>query len=221
MSRHRPAGVLVIAIFNLLGGGMGLLGTLCGGAVQLAGGQQQLVKELGLPTDPNQAAIEKRLQERLDERLPNKAVTVTQFGVMVVLAVLMLTTGVGLLSMRPWAWGLSVFYACLSILNRLWTGLYVLLFTMPITSEVIKEIVAEQAARDPRAANVLKTSMEIGLIVGLVAAVVPIIYPIIVLVVMFHPITRAAFRGESQPLPPADEPWRPEPDDRYRAGDPS
>jgi hypothetical protein len=112
---------------------------------------------------------------------------------------LLLVGGVGLLNMRPWGRSLSLVYAPLSILNRLFGVVYGFAVVLPVTREYL-QLVARQ---NPRMAGAVAGG-EIGGIIGLVASFVVILYPIAVLVILLHPRVAAAFRGEGRPAEPAE-----------------
>jgi hypothetical protein len=186
--------VTVLAILHLVGGALGLMGTLCGGAAQVAGPQALMVG----PPSPLQD-FQKRLAQHLEDIPGQKTVTWGSLGLSLVLDVMLLSGGVGLLGMRPWARTLSLVYAVLSILNRVFTSVWTLAIVLPATSEFLEQNMGQYPGT--RAAAV---GGKIGGIVGVVVNALFIAYPITVLIILNLRSVRAAFRGEEAVGLPAD-----------------
>jgi hypothetical protein len=213
MIRKRPTAVLVLAILHLVGGTLGLLLTLCGGGFQLAGGGQMFAGGPGGANQPPQAKsqqeFQKRFEKHLEAELPHqKAVTYTSLGLDLVLAVMLISGGIGLLSMQPWARVVSLVYAVLSILAKIF-GLINLAFTWPVMSAFIEQ----EARRDPNLQMMASMMPPIMAVTAVVTALL-MIYPIVVLVILLRPPIVAAFRGEVPPPAEEEEPWGPDRDRR-------
>jgi hypothetical protein len=207
MIRKRPTAVLVLAILHLVGGGLGLVCTVCTGGMQLAGGNQMFAGPAGganqSPQVKSQQEFQKRLEKHVETELPHqKAVTYANLGLDLVLDVMLISAGIGLLSVQPWARVVSLVYAALSILAKV-IGLVNLAFTWPVMSAFIEQ----EGRRDPNLQ--MMTSMMPAIMVGTaVVTVLFLIYPIVVLVILLRPSIAAAFRGEYPPTPAEqEEPW--------------
>src|ERR1700722_15044684 len=117
MKSERPGSVLTIAILHLVGGGLGLVLVICGG-IGLAM-QSSLTKAM---TSANPQHFSVRMQARMAHQIPSAtAVQIGELLASFVLSVLLITAGIGLLSMRNWARYLSFIYAGLSIVNKLFS----------------------------------------------------------------------------------------------------
>jgi hypothetical protein len=232
MAKYRPTGVLVIAILHLIGGGLGLLFALFS-LVMLALGANQMfgTPPPPPPPPPNATPQQKEQFERLmkfqkdmtDLGKNPPGGPAYQYGVGVadlLLSAMMVAAGIGLIVMQPWARTLSIVYAALSILKHLGDLVYAFGFLLPAFNAVLAT-----APKDDPFLGTFSTFMSLGLMVGTIITFLFIIYPIIVLIIMLKPSTAAAFRGEYvdpfESRPPMDyaEPFRAEPDDRYRRGD--
>jgi hypothetical protein len=201
--RQRPAAVLVIAILHLVGGGLDLLGVVCGGAMQAAGAANPFGKTA--PAGPEQVELA-RLQQQI-EALNPPGYIYGELTANFVLDVMLLAAGIGLLSMRPWARTLSLVYAVLAILNRLFT----VVFSFVVIIPAFEAMIQEHAPKDPQAQSVISL-MKVGMIAGVVFGALFIIYPIVVLIILNLPHVKAAFLGQVEAPPPSlpeDEGWGP------------
>jgi hypothetical protein len=206
--------VLVIAILHLVGGGLGLFGSFCACGGLLMGSAFSSFPMPTVPTRPGQAAPIQpppgpgEIMKYYNDNVPGyQAFTIGSIAVSILLDVMLLSAGIGLLNMRPWARMLSFVYAPMSILNRIGTFIYQLIFVMPATEKFY--------AQNPVFAG-MSSFMSITTGMGLFVNLLFILYPIAVLVVLLMPSTVAAFRGE----PPArvedlidedsdsEDPWR-------------
>jgi hypothetical protein len=204
--KQRPAAVLVLAILHLVGGGLDLVGQLCSGAMQAAWSGNPFSMQGGAGQEP---AI--RLQKAIEAIPGQRAFTVGELGINLVLDAMLIAAGIGLLSMKPWARILSLVYAPLAILNRLGVFAYTLLVLMP----AFDSLFAQELGRDPQTEVALQAAssfMRGIMIFSAVVNLVFVIYPIVVLILLnlFH--VRAAFSGKSdvvRPALPEDEGWGP------------
>src|SRR5262249_9467287 len=151
MRPKRPTPVLVIAILHFIGGGIGLMGTICGGVLLLAGGNKMLSgMGGGSPQARMQIDYETDKDRYLGQHLPSynafQGVNLVASGA---LGVMMVVSGIGLLGLRPWARTLSLVYAGLSILNHLVSAIYVFGFYLP----AMRDFNAQEVAQRPETAN--------------------------------------------------------------------
>ncbi len=199
--KQRPASVIVLAVLHLVGGTLGLIGDLCGLVGQAAGPQALMVG----PSNEIQD-MQKRLLQHLEAAPGYRAVTWGGLVVSLALDVMLLTAGVGLLNMKPWARTVSLVYAPISILNRLVVIVWTLAVVLPATAEFFEKL----AGKDP----IMKAAAaggKIGGVIGVIVSALVMIYPIVVLVILNLGSVKAAFQGgKAVPRPsyPEDEGWR-------------
>jgi hypothetical protein len=225
MSQNRPAAVLVIAILHFVGGGLGLVGGLCGLAFLGAGGNQMFTNLGGSPSGQQgkgPEALQPRMMKHMEENVPYyQAVQYGNLSLDVVLSVLMITAGIGLVGMKSWGRTLSLVYAALSILYHVWQLVYAYAYTIPIMNAFFDEEMADKQVA--AFASSMKTITAISPLLGAIV----VIYPIIVIIIMLLPSVAAAFRGQLDFNVPADEydqegfrlGMRRKEDDRFRPED--
>src|SRR5262249_12855567 len=123
MAKKRPTSVLVLAILHLLGGTFGLLLTTCSGLGLVVQANRAAARpaQAGAAHAPESAGeLGAALQAYIQEKVPGvQAVNAASVGVSLVFDLMLLAAGVGLLLMQPWARVLSLVYAFLSILQKL------------------------------------------------------------------------------------------------------
>jgi hypothetical protein len=215
MARYRPTAVLVLAILHFVGGGIGLITTLLTAGVQVMN-SNRAAAAAPAPSAVTAQDLGAALTRYIEDHVPSyQALTYGQLAVSLVLDLLLLVGGVGLLNMRPWGRSLSLGYAGLSILNRLFGIVYGFAVVLPVTREYL-QLVARQ---NPRLAGAV-TGGEIGGIIGMVASFVFILYPIAVFIILLHPRVAAAFRGAGLPPEPAEPPDFLDDDRPFRPGEP-
>src|SRR4051794_11643492 len=112
--RNRPTSVLVLAILQIIFGSLGLLGSLCGVGMQLAGGGSMFGGQApqGMPD----------IQALLRERVPHYEIVLLGGLILgLISGTVMIVSGVGLIRMRPWARvltiGYAIYYIASTILN--------------------------------------------------------------------------------------------------------
>lgn len=212
MPPKRPTSVLVIAILHFVFGGIALAFGLCGGAFQVAGGNQAFQPAgVGGQQAKEQQQLQEDLQKALEEKVPaGKAVQYGNLGVDLLLSAMMIVSAIGLLKVLSWGRSLSIVYAVLSIIHKVFAAVYAFAFTIPATNEVVEKFLAKQNLGEQ--GRMLGRIVEITAIGAVIFALLTAIYPIIVLIVMFRPKVVAAFRGET--LGPAMADY----DDRYPQG---
>lgn len=194
MRRHRTTPILVFGILHLVGGGLGLLGSLCGV------GSLLMVNSIGsftpptIPARPGQPQLPMppsgdQLMKQLYDTVPGyRAFTIGSLTFDFLLEFMLIAAGIGLLTVQPWARWLSLVYAPISILIRLGSFFYSLIWVLPATRAVY--------ANNPALAG-FSALATISSGIGVFMTLLFILYPIAVLIVMLMPSTAAAFRGEA------------------------
>jgi hypothetical protein len=195
----RPTGVLVLAIFHLIIGGIGVLTNLCG-LVNLASGNAAATSF----QQPGQKQQLDQLQNNLRANAPffDAFQVVFGVGIPVVLTACLIAGGIGLLQMRPWARKLSIGYALTSIVHKAVNGIYTIMFVMPITTAWMKtQVVQMPPGTSPQAQQAAQQMMvtiaNVTQVVSVITPFLSMIYPIIVLLVLGRPgIVKAFQRAE-------------------------
>jgi hypothetical protein len=198
MRRAVPTIVMVVAILQIFFGATGLLRHLCSGGMQLAGGARAFT-----PAGP-QGVPQVDTEAVLKARVPHYELLV--YGGLVlglVSGTVCLVSGLGLLRLRPWARWLAIGYACYFIISDLAGFIYAVTMIRPVMEEVIAEQ-AQQANLPPQAATAFNISMKVASVAPYLTLVL-LAYPILLLVVMFLPSVRAAFRGRPAVVERKDE----------------
>ncbi len=205
MRQQRPGSVLTIAILHLIGGGLGLVLGICGGVILLM--QSSLMKSPLV--NPQDLGI--RLQKHLEQQVPyNATIQYVSLFIDLILSIMLLTAGMGLLSMRNWARSLSFVYAGLSILMKLFAIVFFLFITWPIMSAFLDaESRVVPAGPAGAAIRTQITVVKASPIATVILTAVLAVYPIVVLFVLLNPSVRRAFA--EQPGADRDD----DNDDRY------
>ncbi len=188
--KYKPPSITVIALLQLVFGGVGIILGICGGVFLAAGGQNWFYQSSG--SDPKQANIQKltkELQTAAESGPAFQAVEVGSIGVDLAMSIAMIASGIGLLRLRPWARLLSIVYAFVSIGYKVFRIVYYLAFTIPAFNDFLNTHTAN-APEEQMAFNMMRMTTYISPIAFLVF----MIYPIIVLIIMFRPVVAAAFR---------------------------
>jgi hypothetical protein len=210
-----PTSIKVVAILQLIFGGLGLLSSLAGLAFLAAGLQPG--GGFGAPQQQanNPAAqMQKEMMEGLEKAQASvpggKATQYGQMGVDLLLGVMMVLSGIGLLKMQPWGRSLAIAYGVLSLLLKVFAIVWGLVFVIPAMTEFIDAF----GAKGPQQAT-FAMIMRISAYAAVIGPVIVAVYPIIVLYFMLNARTRAAFRGAAGEALPAETP---EEDDRWGQG---
>lgn len=186
--KYRPPSVLVIAILHFVGGGLGLIVDLCGGA-QLAMNPYNTAQ---LRQNRQEKPFAVAYQEHLNQKLPyNQAVGLGGIGFDAILSLTMIVSGIGLIGMHAWGRMLSFVYAALSILIKIINGIYMFAIFLPVMNEFFSKW-SPQSPSEQMAASMMKPLAYVSIIIGLLF----VIYPIVVLIILNRPAVVAAFRGE-------------------------
>jgi hypothetical protein len=207
--QNRPTAVVVLGVLHLVGGGLGLLGTVCGGLGQ--GLQGAFPTPGGAGGQENPGVL---LQRKLAELPGQPGFTYGELAANLVLDVALVAAGIGLLQMRPWARTLSLIYAPLSIVNRLVGVVYSLVVVIPALDGIIRQMLDEMNRHRPAQApnfpiDTFANTMKMVMIGSTVLSALVIAYPIVVLILLNRPAIKAAFFGEGPAAGelPEDEGW--------------
>jgi hypothetical protein len=223
MPQKKPTAVVVIAILQLL---FGVL-SLCGPILQLSGAQKAISSATQVQPPPGQPNFNQaELEKRMEEKVPSyKAMATGDAVTGLVLALMMIGSGVGLLQLQSWGRRLAMVYAVLSILTHLVGLILAFAVVLPAMSDFFKEFAAEAGGKD---AAMMAQVMQGAVVIAMIFSGLVIVYPIIVIIVMLLPSVRAAFGGEAAPgvvsSEPEDyrDPTEPggfsETDDRFQGG---
>jgi hypothetical protein len=196
MRRIRTTPILVIAILHLTGGTVGLLSSICtcGSLLIVDSFSSLMPAPPTFPTRPGQPSPlltppnANEVMKYLNDNVPGfRAFTIGGLAISFLLDILLLSAGIGLLKMQPWARWLSLVYAAISILFRVGSFIYQLGWVLPATQALYAKFMA---------ATGLSSLMIISSGAGAVGTLLVVIYPIAVIIVMLLPSTAAAFRGE-------------------------
>ena len=200
MRRQRTTAILVIAILHLVGGGLGLIISLCGcgGLIMtnaLSSAMPTEPRTPGQPPPMSRSPVD--VTNYYNEHIPGyRAFTFGGLALSLMLDIMLLAAGIGLLNVQPWARWLSIVYAPISILNRLASFVYQLVWVLPVTQELY--------GNNPAMAG-MSSFVSISGGIGLFVSLLFVLYPITVVVLMLLPSTAAAFRGE---LPSREDDYR-------------
>ncbi len=194
----RPSVVLVVAILQICFGSLGLVGSLCGGAIQLAGGAKAFTPQ---PPPGAKAPAQPDVEAIMRKRMPYYgAIQGGQIALSIVSGSVMLISGIGLLKMRPWARKVTIGYACYNILMTIAGVVFAVTVSVPAMKDAFEEMRA-----DPNMAGAgpMIGMMESAATAGAYVSLILVVYPITLLVIMFLPHVREAFAIAA--LPPGKE----------------
>jgi hypothetical protein len=210
MRRKRSAAMLVIAILHLVFGGLGLLVSACAGSVAAIEASARPPTTAPGKVGPGVNTFQNRqdvLEAECEQRLPGfKVLKLGMIGFDVVLSILLIVAGIGLLVVQRWAQVLSVVYAILSIVQN--TGYIFLQLAIVVPS--IEAVARNQTVFSPPG---YLAGMRVGAFAPVIFNALYLSYPCIVLIFMFLPSFRAAFRGEWRPKAKPRDSWEPPRDD--------
>jgi hypothetical protein len=188
--RKRPTAVLVMAILNMVFGGMGLACSLCLGFsiafLAIMFNQPDFAKEPGMRDL-------KDMVESMNREIPWMFPYLIGNAVLdLVLAIVLLVAGIGLLKMRPWARITSIVYAVVRIATQIGGVVFTYGFINPAAERWQQNFLARhghmQADAGPFGNNPLVQGA-----MGVVSIAMAVAYAIALLIVMFLPQVRAAF----------------------------
>ncbi len=183
MAPKRPTAALVMAILNLIYGGLGLLGMCCGGL--LIGVVFAVYRPPAGQADP--------VQQMIDMGNGIKgfwALQIAGVTVWLIRFVILTVTGVGLLRVRPWARMTCIWFPIVSFpihLAFLW-------YQLAVQPAAMKEYL-EKHPQPFQQGNSANNLMGVGVSVLIIA------YEVILLAIMFLPSITDVFTRPSGPQP--------------------
>lgn len=195
MPRRRSTPLTVIAILNVVFGGLGLVCFGLTSITQLAGGQQAMT-QLGTPEQRAQQQrqqVRHQIEQQVNEqRVPfYRVYTRTNSAFSTLFSLALLASGIGLLYLQPWARWLAVVYACLSILVEVLGLIFTVVWMMPAEQEVMR--------RMPPANEQERIAYSVAQVVAPGCPCMMALYPATVLLIMLLPSTGAALRPPRRP----------------------
>jgi hypothetical protein len=116
MYRRRPGGAVFFGVFNIVVGAMGLIFYVCSGLMVAA-----MVTE-------RSPSLWQDVQSQIPIFTP---MATAHIVVSLILCLLLLISGIGLLSMQPWARFLSLTASILALLLNVWTVIFQIAFVNP------------------------------------------------------------------------------------------
>jgi hypothetical protein len=188
MKPERPVVVLVFAILNLVFGGLGILGFLCGGIILVFMFAVFSSAPAGTPIPP----------------LPSGLITIFAviFIYSLIMAVVLVLSGIGLLNMRPWARKAAIAYSIITITYSIVATVLNITHigpTMQKWQNDLQEAIAREQQRKgiTPAPNVYHPGQSpmLNAASSIVGAIIGMAYAVALLVVMFLPHVSAAFAG--------------------------
>jgi hypothetical protein len=191
--KKKPPVITVFGILNIIFGGLGLLGAICGGLATFAFAQ------VTMPGPGNPPNPIKDMLEYMDKHAPlYTTYMIFEIVIGLIMAVILIVAGIGLLKVRPWARWLSIAYAGV----RLVLILVGLVLAILIFNPVLADWQADYNKRAVPAGTPPPPSLGSGATNNISAALGSILgaaYSIALLVVMFLPNVRAAFARAALP----------------------
>ncbi|MBI3407534.1 MAG: hypothetical protein HY040_04160 [Planctomycetes bacterium] len=204
MPPKRPGVVTAAAVLAIIYGSLFTLCGLCGAIGQAAQGAMGANMFAG--NDPQQAKIQKEMQDNLERDIPGyRAVQVGGTVVGLVESVMLLVGGIGLLSMQPWARTVVLVFGIIAIVTTALQACYLIAIVMPATNNAMQGAIAAAAppgAAGPPPAQVqqaLELVMTIATVGAAILYVLVIIYIGIILILLTRPHVRAAFAMRGHP----------------------
>jgi hypothetical protein len=204
MRSQRPGSATAAAILAIVYGSLFTLCGLCGAAsLVMQGG---MGKNLMGGADPNQAEIQKQLDDTLKRDIPGyQAFQVGGTIVGLGEALALLLAGIGLLNMQPWARTLALVGSLVAMVTTALQAAYQIAFVMPAMNNAFQGILPAAMAKQaggpggpaPREVlNVMQTMMTVIAVVSVIVYVLIIIYLIILVMLLRRRHVRAAFAGQ-------------------------
>jgi hypothetical protein len=204
----RPTGVTVIAILHLVFGGLGLLGMLCLGGLALF---FVAIVSNAPPNDPAMRDLKEIgaiYQRNVPGLVPYLLVTLVTG---LIFDTLLVVAGLGLLKLRNWARSASIFYAIVSLFLAIASAGYSFAVFNPGIDKAQAELEKFMLKKTqgpgkrpgmpmggPGASSSNPMANAVGTIFG---TAIGLAYPIAILLVLFQPAVREAFRASAQRVP--------------------
>jgi hypothetical protein len=191
MATKRPTAVTVIAILNIIFGSLGLLCYACAGILVAVffGGASALGGQ-----DPDLRLLQE-IFESMKRDIP--ALMPLMIGSMVVglvLSIILLISGIGLLSLQRWARALSIFYGFTTILTQVGYLLVEMVYLNPAVDRWQRNWLAQHPGVQIQEGG-MNANSPLNNLSSYIGAGLSIIYAIILLIIMFQSATVAAFAG--------------------------
>jgi hypothetical protein len=184
-AQQRPTMILVMAILNIVFGGFGLMGSLCGGAFTL------IFMNLDLPFG-GQGNPVREMYSLLEQRIPGYTVIMASYFVLhALLGTALIIAGIGLIRMKTWARWTSIAYSLITIVVTIANSAFTVMYVNPIMQEWSERFMRSQRPGTPN----FTTNSTFNNIGSLVGTVVNCSYAVALLVVMFLPSVSAALAG--------------------------
>jgi hypothetical protein len=185
--KRRPVVILVMAIINMVMGGLILICGMC------AGSDAAILTAAGGAPGPGGAPASD-MKTFLDNETPGwEAVLIGYAFVQLVLAVVLVAAGIGLLKMQSWARWLSVFYSAIALVLALAFTVFVAGFMGPARVKY-QERQMNLAAQPASAQAGFQFGKTLGQSMNVICyGAIPIIHAIILAIVMLLPAVGEAF----------------------------
>lgn len=198
MTGQRPTAVTVAGILNIIFGSVGLLCYTCAGLSYLF-----FVSLADMPGGINPV---RHMMDFLNREIPGyTAFLIISTSLGFLLAVLLLTSGIGLLNLQPWARVLSLLYAVVTILTQIGALIYTLGYVNPAMARWERDLMGEMArVGRPMPPGGLGTNLTFNNAMSLVVGILWIVYAIVLIVIMLQPHVSAAFAGRFSQQPEPD-----------------
>jgi hypothetical protein len=182
---------MVIAILNFIFGGLGLIGSLCGGVAFVVGAALLQSLPPGPAGTPNPAQELTKFFQSIPGYIPFMIVSLILGAIM---GVVLIVAGVGLLQMRNWGRITSIVYAIAMIIISLFNLGYNLAVVSPAMAKFQEEMLAKAAKAGPGAPPAPNPGGQIGgAIGGVFGLIFSIAYSVVILIVLNLPGIRRAF----------------------------
>jgi hypothetical protein len=202
MSRQRPGSVTAAAVMTIIYGGLFTLCNLCGLFGLAAQGAN---KNLFAGGNPQQAEVQKQMEDALDRDVPlyRVAQIVAPIGSLV-FALALLCAGIGLLGMYSWARLLAIVAALCTVLFNCVQMTYQLVFLLPAMNRVFADVLPNAMPKGgpPPPIDVVKVvnvSMMAGMVIGVLIQLAVIAYLLVIVFMLLRRPVRAAFAGDHMP----------------------
>jgi hypothetical protein len=144
--RTRPASVTVFAIFQIIFGCLGLLGALIQAGGFAGGGSSQVpvqvTNTVNTPMGPSTTTttVMLDLEQELTDRIPiYRAYKWFSFGVGLILTALMLSSGLGMLELKPWSRKVALLWALLYVLVSIVGVVFTIVYMIPATEAIMEK----------------------------------------------------------------------------------
>lgn len=197
MKRERPAPVFVLALASLLLGGLGAVGAGAAQAVWAA-------FDIGGPSSPGAVVpLAPETAEHLRRNLPGfRAFEALLPGTDLLLAALVLTAGLALLGMRPWARTAAIVTAGAVLLVQFVTTIYEFAVVLPGV-ERWREAGGTRYRHESSSPDLVPAELRWVALLLLVGGLAFFVHAVATLVVLYAPPIAEAFRrgGEGEPRP--------------------